>query len=116
VGASRAVVGARTAGQGDASGTPTALAAPPAATLGFIAANVAWLFALRAGVGIGKGFIVAAVLSGIGTVLLGVLVYHERISGPALIGVVLGIVAIAFLKFGTLLRPIHAQQTMPDFW
>jgi len=55
---------------------------------------------LRAGVGIGKGFIVAAVLSGIGTVLLGVLVYHERISGPALIGVVLGIVAIAFLAAG----------------
>ncbi len=68
--------------------------------LGFIAANVAWLFALRAGVGIGKGFIVAAVLSGIGTVLLGVLVYHEQISGPALIGVVLGIVAIAFLAAG----------------
>jgi len=68
--------------------------------LGFIAANVAWLCALRAGVGIGKGFIVAAVLSGIGTVLLGVLVYHERISGPALIGVVLGIVAIAFLAAG----------------
>jgi len=59
-----------------------------------------WLCALRAGVGIGKGFIVAAVLSGIGTVLLGVLVYHERISGPALIGVVLGIVAIAFLAAG----------------
>ncbi len=50
--------------------------------------------------GLGKGFIVAAVLSGIGTVLLGVLVYHERISGPALIGVVLGIVAIAFLAAG----------------
>ncbi len=28
------------------------------------------------------------------------LVYHERISGPALIGVVLGIVAIAFLAAG----------------
>ncbi len=68
--------------------------------LGFIAANVAWLCALRAGVGLGKGFIVAAVLSGIGTVLLGVLVYHERISVPALIGVVLGIVAIAFLAAG----------------
>ncbi len=59
-----------------------------------------WLCALRAGVGIGKGFIVAAVLSGIGTVLLGVLLYHERISGPALIGVVLGILAIAFLAAG----------------
>ncbi len=68
--------------------------------LGFIAANIAWLFALRTGVGIGKGFIVGAVLSGIGTVLLGVLVYHERVSSTALIGVVLGIVAIAFLSVG----------------
>ncbi len=42
--------------------------------LGFIAANVALLCALRAEVGIGKGFIVAAILSGSGTVLLGALV------------------------------------------
>jgi len=49
--------------------------------LGFIAANIAWLFALRTGVGIGKGFIVGAVLSGIGTVLLGVLVYMVASRG-----------------------------------
>jgi len=43
---------------------------------------------------------VGAVLSGIGTVLLGALVYHERVSSTAIIGVVLGIVAIAFLSAG----------------
>ncbi len=39
-----------------------------------------------------------AVLSGIGAVLIGVFVYHEKTSAYQVVGLGLGIVAIAFLS------------------
>ena len=68
------------------------------AILGFIAANVAWLMSLRTGAELSKGAVLFSVLSGIGAVLLGVFVYHEKANPYQLIGLALGIVAIAFLS------------------
>ncbi len=68
------------------------------AILGFIAANVAWLAALRTGVELGKGAVLFSVLSGAGAVLIGVLGYHEKVTATQAIGLVLGIAAIAFLS------------------
>lgn len=68
------------------------------ALLGFLAANTAWLISLRTGAELGKGAVLFSVLSGIGAVIIGTLVYHEKTTPWQLIGLVLGIAAIAFLS------------------
>ena len=65
---------------------------------GFIAANVAWLISLRTGAELGKGAVLFSVLSAIGAVLVATLFYHEKVTLPQIVGLVLGIVAIAFLS------------------
>lgn len=66
--------------------------------LGFVAANLAWLVSLRTGAELSKGAVLFSVLSGIGAVLIGVLIYHEKANPYQLIGLALGVVAIAFLS------------------
>ena len=68
------------------------------ALLGFLAANTAWLISLRTGAELGKGAVLFSVLSGIGAVMIGVLVYHEKTTPWQIIGLGLGIAAIAFLS------------------
>ena len=68
------------------------------ALLGFLAANTAWLISLRTGAELGKGAVLFSVLSGIGAVMIGILVYHEKTTPWQLIGLALGIAAIAFLS------------------
>ncbi len=68
------------------------------AIIGFIAANTAWLISLRTGAELSKGAVLFSVLSGIGAVVIGILVYHEKTSPYQLIGLALGIAAIAFLS------------------
>ncbi len=66
--------------------------------VGFIAANTAWLISLRTGAELSKGAVLFSVLSGIGAVLIGVFVYHEKTTTYQVIGLLLGIAAIAFLS------------------
>jgi len=47
---------------------------------GFIAANTAWLISLRTGAELSRGAILFSVLSGIGAVMIGLFVYHERLA------------------------------------
>ena len=68
------------------------------ALLGFLAANTAWLISLRTGAELGKGAVLFSVLSGIGAVMIGVLLYHEKTTPWQIIGLALGIAAIAFLS------------------
>lgn len=68
------------------------------ALLGFLTANTAWLISLRTGAELGKGAVLFSVLSGIGAVMIGVLVYHEKTTPWQIIGLVLGIAAIVFLS------------------
>lgn len=68
------------------------------AILGYVLANLAWLLSLRNGAQLGKGAILFSALSGIGAVLLGIFVYHEKVNSYQLIGVVLGIAAIILLS------------------
>lgn len=70
------------------------------AIIGFIAANAAWLVSLRTGAELSKGAVLFSVLSGVGAVLIGLLAYHERATPYQLIGLALGVVAIAFLSIG----------------
>ncbi len=66
--------------------------------IGFLAANTAWLISLRTGAELGKGAVLFSVLSGIGAVLIGVLVYHEKTTPWQVVGLILGIAAIACLS------------------
>lgn len=68
------------------------------ALLGFMIANGFWLISLRSGAQLGKGAVLFAVLSGIGAVLIGLLVYREHVSPSQIIGLVLGMAAIAFFS------------------
>jgi multidrug transporter EmrE-like cation transporter len=68
------------------------------ALLGFLVANTAWLISLRTGAELSKGAVLFSVLSGIGAVMIGVLVYHEKTTPWQIIGLALGIAAIAFLS------------------
>jgi multidrug transporter EmrE-like cation transporter len=65
--------------------------------LGYVAANIAWIISLRSGAELGKGATIFSVLSGIAAVSIGLLVYHEKAGPYQLVGLVLGIAAIAFL-------------------
>lgn len=67
--------------------------------LGYVLANLAWLLSLRHGAQLSSGSVLFAMLSGVGAILIGLLVYHERVSAPQAIGMLLGIGAIAFLSF-----------------
>src|SRR5258708_30118130 len=66
--------------------------------LGYVAANIAWIISLRSGGDLGKGAIIFSVLSGIAAVAIGLVVYREKTGPYQLIGLVLGIAAIAFLS------------------
>jgi multidrug transporter EmrE-like cation transporter len=66
--------------------------------LGYVLANIAWLLSLRSGAELSKGSIIFSALSGVGAVLIGLLVYHERVNMFQLLGVILGIAAIIFLS------------------
>ena len=66
--------------------------------LGFIAANTAWLISLRTGAELSKGAVLFSILSGVGAVMIGVLVYHEKTTPWQIAGLVLGVAAIACLS------------------
>ena len=66
--------------------------------LGYVAANIAWLISLRSGGELSKGAVIFAALSGIAAVVIGLLVYREKVGPYQIVGLVLGIVAIAFLS------------------
>ena len=65
--------------------------------ISYILANTFWLFALRNGSGLGRGAIIFSVASAIIAVLLGLLLYHEKINSIQIIGVFLGIVSLALI-------------------
>lgn len=66
--------------------------------LGYVIANILWLISLRMGAELGKGAVLFSVLSAVGAVLIASLIYKEKVGPYGLIGLVLGIVAIAFLS------------------
>jgi multidrug transporter EmrE-like cation transporter len=66
----------------------------------FVVANVSWLMSLRAGAELSKGIVIFAVLTSIGAVLIGLLFYHEELSTYGLLGLAVGILAIALLSVG----------------
>ena len=68
------------------------------AILGYVLANIAWLISLRNGAELSKGSVIFSALSGIGAILIGLLMYHEKANPYQLIGLALGVAAIVFLS------------------
>jgi multidrug transporter EmrE-like cation transporter len=68
------------------------------ALAGFIAANTAWLVSLRTGAELGRGAVLFSVLSAIGAVLIGLVIYHEKADARQLVGLALGLAAVALLS------------------
>lgn len=67
------------------------------AIAGYIIANVFWLYSIRNGSGLARGTVLFSLCSAIFAVLIGFLVYHETVDKIELIGVSLGIFAIALI-------------------
>jgi multidrug transporter EmrE-like cation transporter len=67
------------------------------ALVAYLIANTFWLFALRQGVGLGRGAVIFSVVSAILAVVIGVVGYREHVNYTQLIGIVLGIIALMFI-------------------
>ena len=64
-----------------------------AAILGYIIANIFWLFALKNGAGLTRGAVFFSLGSEIIAAILGLFYYHEHLSTVQFSGVLLGVVA-----------------------
>ncbi len=67
------------------------------AILGYIIANVFWLFALKDGSGLARGAMIFSVASAVIAVGLGVFLYHEKVSTMEVVGMILGVIAITLI-------------------
>lgn len=67
------------------------------AVIGYIIANVFWLFAIRSGSELARGALMFTVGAAIVAVLLGVFIYKEELSAYQLIGMGLGIISLIFI-------------------
>ena len=66
--------------------------------LSFIVCELPWIFSLRTGLELSKGAVLFSVVPAILAVLIGSLAYREKATRLQLIGLVLGIVAVALLS------------------
>ena len=67
------------------------------AILGYVIANSFWLYAIRHGSGLARGAIIFSVGSAVLACLIAILYYKEQVSPTQIVGLVLGIVALALL-------------------
>ncbi len=67
------------------------------AILGYIIANVFWLFAIRGGSGLARGAVIFSVASAIIAVLLGVFLYKENVTTIQFFGIGVGIVSLVLI-------------------
>ena len=73
------------------------------AILGYIIANVFWLFALKGGSGLAKGAVIFSIASAIIAVLLGVILYKESLTTIQLIGIGIGIISLVLIFWNGIL-------------
>src|SRR6185436_6997663 len=67
------------------------------ALISYLIANTFWLFALRNGSGLGRGAIIFSVASAIIAILIGLLFYHEKVSGLQFLGMLLGVFSLVLI-------------------
>ena len=67
------------------------------ALLTYLTANAFWLLALKNGAGLAKGAVLFSIFSAIVAVAIGVIFYKESLSTIQLVGLIFGIIGIAFI-------------------
>src|SRR5687767_3234049 len=63
----------------------------------YVLANTFWLYALRSGSGLTRGAIIFSVGSAILAVVIGLVLYKESVTKTEVLGIILGIVALALI-------------------
>ena len=63
-----------------------------------VLANIAWLISLRSGGTLSRGSVIFSALNAIVAVIIGLLIYREKVGPYQVIGLVLGIAAIMFMS------------------
>lgn len=67
------------------------------ALLGYLLANTSWLIALKNGSGLARGAVVFSVASALLATLIGLILYHERLTAIQTAGVLLGLVSLVLI-------------------
>jgi drug/metabolite transporter (DMT)-like permease len=67
------------------------------ALLGYVVANIFWLWGIKSGSELARGAIIFSVGSAIGAVILGVVFYHESVTKIQIIGMILGALSLALI-------------------
>lgn len=65
----------------------------------YVLANASWLVSIRHGSGLARGASIFAISSVLLGVAIGVLVYHEHLSGLQYAGIVLGVIALVLILY-----------------
>jgi len=63
----------------------------------YLVANVAWLLALRSGVGLARGVSIFSVACAVVALIIGVVFYKESVSWIQLLGIILGILSLILI-------------------
>ena len=64
------------------------------AFLAYMAANAAWLWAMRKGISLSKGALIFSIASAILALIVGIGIYKEEIGRFQILGIVLGIISL----------------------
>lgn len=67
------------------------------AILGYVVANIFWLFALKNGSGLARGATIFSVATAIVAVILGYFLYRENLTLIQLVGVGLGVISLVLI-------------------
>jgi len=67
------------------------------AIIGYIVANIFWLWAIKTGSGLARGAIIFSVGSAIVAIILGVYFYHEQTNKFQIAGMILGAISLALI-------------------
>lgn len=65
--------------------------------LAYMLANTSWLYALKYGSGLARGAVVFSIASAVLATFIGLVMYHEEVTKIQVFGIVLGLIAIAFI-------------------
>jgi len=65
--------------------------------LGYIIANIFWLFSIREGSGLARGAIIFSVVSAVLAVIIGLVFYKESMTKVQLVGICVGVLAVVLI-------------------
>jgi multidrug transporter EmrE-like cation transporter len=70
----------------------------------YLIANLAWLFALRSGVGLARGVSIFSVACAVVALIIGLVFYKEPVSRIQLFGIILGIASLILIFWNDIFK------------